>query len=433
MAITSNIVNWNNLISFTSSGIEVAEYYQIKAAIVKRYQEIYGEDIDLATTSADGIFVETICLLINNILQSFKEFYNQLDITQASGIYLDRLCNLMNLTRKEATKSTAIVNLTLDSTLTDDYNTNEITLADKNGNTWTATSTEGFTFKPGITQTIVVSSDLYGPISIPKGYIDRLVGNDVIMTIDQPDNSSVGSYGETDAELRARRNQSLSPSGTTVMESMASSLLSLVAIDDVKIYNNDTTTSITSKDETEIPIHSVYVILRQKQNIEIKDSTVGTIIYEKMTPGIPTIETSGKFGVSHSFDYKQHVLGRIVNEDLTQNVFWKVATSVSPTIVVKIKPNSYYASANNSTANLIISSIISSLNNKQLSTDIDIELINDLTKYADPLFRGEKTYSINSITIDGKDKYENKDTFYYYYTQNAEVVDNTNEIVITIK
>ena len=85
MAYKEMNINWTELIQFTKNGVYVADYQEIRSAICNRFKEIYGQDIDLATTSADGIYVETLSLMINNILQSFKHFYAQLDVRTASG------------------------------------------------------------------------------------------------------------------------------------------------------------------------------------------------------------------------------------------------------------------------------------------------------------------------------------------------------------
>jgi hypothetical protein len=89
----------DQFIKITAGGIVIADYDQVQSALVKRYKEIYGSDIDLANTTADGVFVNDLALIINNILQSFKTLYSNLDVNTASGVYLDSLCRLSNITR----------------------------------------------------------------------------------------------------------------------------------------------------------------------------------------------------------------------------------------------------------------------------------------------------------------------------------------------
>ena len=162
--LTSYDINWNEFLQFSAGGIRIATYAEIYKALVKRFQDIWGEDIDLSSASADGVFVNTYSLIIYNILQSFKTFYESLNVNTASGKALDILCNLTNVTRKPATASTCPVILTLDASETDIYTTTELDLVDINGNIWIARNIEGFNLEPGIPQTIVFTCTTLGPI-----------------------------------------------------------------------------------------------------------------------------------------------------------------------------------------------------------------------------------------------------------------------------
>lgn len=434
MALIETNIDWNSLIKFTSSGVVVAEYYEIKSALTKRFKEIYGEDIDLSNISADGIYVENLCLMINNILQSFKQYYSQLDVNTASGIYLDRLCNLTNITRKTATRSTATVYLTLDPTAENSYSTTSLTLADQNGNTWSVLSSEELTFKPGVEQAVVVSATNLGPITAPKNWINQLVNNNVVMTIRQDEPANIGSYEETDSELRSRRNNALSGAGTTVLESLVGALTSISGIEDAKVYNNNTLETLTSKDTTSIEPHCVYVVLRIAKNIEITDATIGTLIYEKMTPGIPTAASSEINGKQHSFIYKQSILGQFIEESFAdQEIYWKVAESVNPEIQITITPNSYYASANDTTAKAIAEAVINDMNKKLLSKDVKAIDISRIVEDTDPRFRGNRTYEVKSVFINSEDEYINRDTYYYYYLDNVSIETKEDYVVISIR
>ena len=96
---------FDSLITITNAGFEVASYPEIREALVQRMKEIYGSDIDVSTGSADGIWIESLSLVINNILQSFLQLNANLNPDTATGIYLDVLSSLTNVIRKRATKS----------------------------------------------------------------------------------------------------------------------------------------------------------------------------------------------------------------------------------------------------------------------------------------------------------------------------------------
>lgn len=431
MAYKEMNINWTELIQFTKNGVYVADYQEIRSAISNRFKEIYGQDIDLATTSADGIYVETLSLMINNILQSFKHFYAQLDVRTASGPYLDALCALSNVYRKSETHSTCPVSLTLDENATENYVTKSISLSDKNGNIWTCSSTSDMIFEPGVAQSIIVTCEALGPVRAEPGWIDRLVSNEVVMRISQTVEANVGSYSESDNELRARRNSSLGATGSTVLETLVGTLLDINGINDVKIYNNDSTSSITALDGTSIAQHDLYIVLRKKPNIEIADSLICQTIYEKLTPGIRTTASNGVNGVAKSYNYTSAILGQS-QISVTQNVYWKQATPVKPKIEIKIKALQGYASNNNSTALTIASNVIKDLNDRQLSSSITTNDLWNIAFYSDPTFKGRSTFYIESIKINELTSYTLQDTYFNYADSDVNVQTNAQNITITI-
>lgn len=431
MAYKEMNINWTELIQFTKNGVYVADYQEIRSAICNRFKEIYGQDIDLATTSADGIYVETLSLMINNILQSFKHFYAQLDVRTASGPYLDALCALSNVYRKSETHSTCPISLTLDENATENYVTKSISLSDKNGNVWTCSSTSDMIFEPGVAQSIVVTCEALGPVRAEPGWIDRLVSNEVVMRISQTVEANVGSYSESDNELRARRNSSLGATGSTVLETLVGTLLDINGINDAKIYNNDSTSSITALDGTSIAQHDLYIVLRKKPNIEIADSLICQTIYEKLTPGIRTTASNGVNGIAKSYNYTSAILGQS-QISVTQNVYWKQATPVKPKIEIKIKALQGYASNNNSTALTIASNVIQDLNERQLSSSITTNDLWNIIFYSDPTFKGRSTFYIESIKINELTSYTLQDTYFDYADSDVKVQTNAQNITITI-
>lgn len=433
--LTSYDINWNEFLQFSAGGIRIATYAEIYKALVKRFQDIWGEDIDLSSASADGVFVNTYSLIIYNILQSFKTFYESLNVNTASGKALDILCNLTNVTRKPATASTCPVILTLDASETDIYTTTELDLVDINGNIWVARNIEGFNLEPGVPQTIVFTCATLGPIEAPAGTIDRMINNDVTINVNQEQDANKGFNVENDANLRQRRSQTLGSRGTTVLESLSSSLLNLTGIRDVKIYNNDTGKEITAKDGTKIVPHNVYIVLRREPNITLSDSTIGTIIYEKMTPGISTTKSQDQlqFGNSHEFQYVQRILGQSIDSDIKQIVYWKEATPTNNEIKIIIKPNVYFAAYDNTTAKRIAQKVINYMNNKLIGTDTESRDLWNIVQYADPKFRSSKTYDIVSITINNSDIYTNPDTYYNYIKASYDTDDEgSGEVTIKI-
>lgn len=407
-----------NFVRLASAGMEVAEFVDIRDAVIKRYKEVYGTDIDLSTASADGVFVNDISLIINNILQVMKSLYSNFDVDTASGVYLDALCRLANVNRQPATKSTA--SIVVKSLLTSgdpvtfgdlDMNgnlTNSITFVDKAGTEWV--SSVSVTLGPGESAEIGVTCTEAGPVDAPAGWIAQTL-TVMNLSVTQPDDAIRGSTEETDTELRKRRAQSSGANGITVLESLVGALLEVTGIEDVSIYNNNTLAAVSAKDGTSIAAHNMYVIIRQQKGLNIDDATIGELIYNKLTPGIKTTPSTAAStnGEAKQYEFIPQMLGVTINY-LDQFVYWKKAVPIKPTITIKLKPTIYFTENEFET---IAQEVYNYVNNIKLGDPIDADRIFIAALEADPEFKGQRTYTLSAsnVTVASTD---NPDTYYEY-------------------
>ena len=210
MALIQDNRGFSSLIQLTAGGLNIADYPTIKRAIVEKYKEIYGSDIDLNNTTADGVFIETLSLMIFNILQNVKYLYSNLDIRTASGKFLESLAALSGVYRNSATKSQAQLELTnlSDSTIQITASS-PLKFLDQAGLTWSTQVlvNSPITLEKGVLTLVDVYCDNVGPVSAPKGWITTLVENNTNLKVNQPEDANIGSFDETDSELRSRRNQ----------------------------------------------------------------------------------------------------------------------------------------------------------------------------------------------------------------------------------
>lgn len=442
MSYKNTNLSVQQLIRFGKNGITVATYQETRAAIVEVFRNIYGKDIDISSASADGVYVETLSLMISNMLQSFKQFYSQLDINTASGKFLEMLCALSNVRRKPASFSIANVEITLSNTETENYTMPDrvITLIDKSGLTWSYTSDEDIVFQPGITKVFAVQCEKIGPVSAPKGWIDNIIDNEKTFTVVQAEDAELGSYSESDSSLRNRRNASLGSTGNTVLEAMIGELYQLKAITDVIIYNNDGTGNVdstgilTAADTTKISLHDIYVVIRRRQNVELDDADVAYAIREKLTPGIKTTQTT--VNNSKKFEYMQNIGGT----EVSQMIYWKEAVPSTEIITIAIQPYATYSKTNSSsnTSTLIAQAVLDYINNLPLSSSISRDDIWNVVNNIDPMFRGQKTYKINVIGFKAPDSgtrvnnYLLPDTYFDYTLNDVTITDNDTSIVIQI-
>lgn len=440
---------FDSLITITNAGFEVASYPEIREALVQRMKEIYGSDIDVSTGSADGIWIESLSLVINNILQSFLQLNANLNPDTATGIYLDVLSSLTNVIRKRATKSKASVLLLNNGA--EDITINQSSdvpfqLVDKAGVTWTVTSQnvtlvgtktrdadkEKYASYKG--ESVICECDEYGSIRAEKGWIDDTMELNGNIVVTQEEMAQVGSNAETDSELRARRNSYLASNSRTVTEGLTSSLLDITGIKDCIVYSNNTNGEIhtDSGDRTPILAHSIYVVLRYDDFVSVSDLDVASIIYNKMTPGIATTKPSD---TSTAVTYNM-----LTDVGITQPIYWKKAKGIAPQVVITITPNEYFASGtedtgyrNESSTNYAIATNVRDyLNGLQINEPITQINITNKVFYSDPLFKSHTTFAIKSITVGGSETdYKNSDSYYKY--TNLSVTKSGKDFVITLK
>lgn len=440
-----------NLINFTQAGITIATYPEIRNMIAERYKEIYGSDIDLSN-NADAVFVETLSLMFSNILNTVQKLYSNLNINNADGIYLDALCALSGIYRKSATYSTAQLSLTShESTDIVITQNNYLEFIDQGNQTWRTILQDAttITLKPNTKTIVTVQCTTPGPINATIGWINQLVNQQYDLDILQEDNCEIGSYAENDIQLRARRAESISTRSVSVLQGLNAALISLIGIEDCLIYENSSSSAKYAEDGTSVSPHSIYVVLQRNKNIEIDDSTIGSIIYEKLTPGIQTIQMndSAVGGVSHSYVYQQYILGRLNESAIDQTVYWKECTPVTSgvTITAKIKKlNNYYSET---PSKYILPAIISFMNDLGISEEFTIlDLINTINN-SDVAFRGQNTFncidasltaeaSTTTIKTTGTgvtQSYLAKDTYFNWTNATVSATEESGIITLTFK
>lgn len=419
-----------DFIKFTNGGIITADFVQVRDALIRRYKEIYGQDIDLSTGTADGLFVNDLALIINNILQSFKNLYANLDVDSATGVYLDKLCSLSNINRKPATNSTASLIVTNQNNSV--YEAQNLVFVDKSGTEWIYNSPVSFApyGEEGSTQNLIVKCAEKGKIEAPAGWIDRCVEIN-FLNITQPEDAFTGENEESDANLRARRAQSSGAAGTTVLDSLVGALLELAGIRDVRIYSNNSGADEIAQDSTVLKPHEVYIILRYLEGVSINDSVIGELIYDKMTPGIYTIAplNDSSDSSTKSYDYSPLFDGTPLTL-FNSTVYWKKAVPENPPITITLSIFEFFEKEE---VKDIANELFEYLNNLPISTNLTEQNVLIETSYADPQFLGKNTYNVSDVSINGavNGVYTNPDT-YYRYTNYSDPIISGNTCTFTL-
>ena len=437
--IFNSEIDFGDLITISNGGIKCAEYYEIVNMLTRRYKEVYGDDINLDITTADGIWIHNIAMLINNILQGYQELYANLSINSSGGVFLDKLCALSNVYRKAGSNSIAkvtIENIGVSDIVLDNRT---ISCIDKSGRVWSSNKFSQLTLSPNDTIDINVICEEVGPIEAQIGDIYQVVdlATNELLSVTQLAAAEVGTLQETDSELRARRSQVNSPTAQTVLESLQGALLQLAGVKDCLIINNpNNTDSDPYSDNTVIGPHSIYVIIRGYSNLnDLNKQEIGQTLFNKLTPGITTQHPGTESGGTWTDPLKgttaeSEVMPTILSwsdSSYTQTLYWKDAVGDHPAIAIQLQKNAYYSVDE---ADIIKSKLVDWLNDLQLGTDLLKTDISMKLLEIDPTFKGLPTYKIKSITITGANgdgDYINKLTFYNYSTSDITITYYTPE------
>ncbi len=411
MAMFDSNIDYTKFIQFNGGTLRVATFVEIRDALVRRYKEIYGNDIDVSTASADGQYINEIALIINNIVNVFAYAYNQLDPSVATGKYLDILCSYNNVQRINQSASQAELYIYNSAPArSPDLQPEFLLFSDRSGQTWkwiNGKRTDGtlLTSFPPQTATLIqdVQCEYLGAIQAQGSqfvdtdgnFTDNIEENDwnrecpgwIYQLVDasplkvwQYQNAIVGNEEETDEALRSRRYQLLGNQSVSVLEGLHGSLLNISGIQDVFIINNprgeNMSLSDPVNDTTEVLAHSIYIALRYKDGVTMDKSMLGKLIYNKLTPGIGTTP----FGYNSSYNpenpstgSESYVIQR--TSQISYTVYWKKCQPYKPQIVIIMTCNSNY-------------DYPATLNSHIATTDVEKNIVKNLQAH------------INEISID---------------------------------
>lgn len=415
MAIGQKKPSIYNLVSVANGDLSVATYAQVREALTSLFKEVYGSDIDLSSASADGVLVMNLALLINGMLQTINYMFSALDVNQATGKYLDRLCALANVYRKSATYSTVTLTITIpdSSTETSVSIPTGFTAIDQNGNEWVYSGAAATVTKTA-PLSIVAACSTAGPIAAQAGWINAAVDASLNIYVTNAEPAILGKTAESDAALRARKNQTSGNDGASVLEILKGSLLAITGINDVYVFNNVTGSHQTMADGVEVANHDVYVAIRLEPGVTIGSTvdgvsdTIGEMIYMKMTPGIRTADASGcAHGAAKEYKYNDPALGgRTTSFDTYAR--WKQTEDAPVTVDMALTVTGNFSGNADSvsswdglsgTARLIADAVSAYVTGLAIGEDLTATGLANAIEDADPGYRGRPTFDIDSLSV----------------------------------
>ncbi len=267
--------------SISATGLTVATRDELIAQYTLAFQSIYGTDINLDPDSPDGqmmnIFIQSVLDLEDLLVQ----IYNMFDPDNAIGVILDQRVALNGIQRQAGTYTVTDITIVTSQALTlyglDQDTQPTYTVSDNAGTQWQLISTHSpagagtyvYAFQsatPGAVLTTPNSITL--PVTIVVG----------VTSINNPTTySTLGVNEETDAELKIRRQQSVSLSSQGYYNSLLAALENINGLSFAYIEEN--TTGSTNADG--VPGHSIWVIVAGTASEE----DVANAIYLKRNAG----------------------------------------------------------------------------------------------------------------------------------------------------
>lgn len=266
------------------NGLVTQSLEEIKEDLITKFKSIYGQDINVEQNSPDGQWINILAQEKKDILDLFTTFYNNLDPDRVVGIPQQILYKLNGLSIKTYTYSYVYINVTTTESVTlqgldddiENLDGSGYTVKDTNGNRWILASTTDLTAGKHLLN--FRSADLGSITALPNTISIMETVLKGVAEVNNPANNYItGNSGETTAEFRLRRNQSMAVPSQGFDESTQSQMLTLETVKECKVYDNRSNEVVNG-----IPAHGVWVIVRGGLPQEI-----GRIIYNNLPPGIP--------------------------------------------------------------------------------------------------------------------------------------------------
>lgn len=270
----------------TVNGLVTDTRAELLAFYTTAYQTIYGADINLDQDSPDGQMMNIQIQAILDLLDLVTQVYNGFDPDLALGKVLDQRVAINGIQRQAGTFTTTNITIVVNQALSlnglDQDDNPVYTISDNAGNLWELVTSQNFVsagsyvvaFQSAVPgEVLTTPNTITVPVSIVLGVVS--VNNPTTL-------SSLGINEETDAELKIRRQKSVSLASQGYLAGLLAALENISGVTSAFVYENTTDTT----DGDGIPGHSIWVIVAGSG----APADIGNAIYTKRNAG------AGMFG-----------------------------------------------------------------------------------------------------------------------------------------
>lgn len=309
---------------FDANGLQLATQAEWVAYLTAGFQTIYGNDINLDSSTPDGQWMNLIVQAILDVQEVNLQTYTTIDPDNAIGVTLDQRVAINGIEREGGTFT--VTNVTLVLSQSDNFfglNQSDqpvYTVADNAGNQWQLISTV-LGLPPG-THALAFRALLPGKvISIPNTITVPVTVSLAVSSINNPTTfTTLGVDEETDVALKVRRRNSVSLASQGYFAGLLGQLQNINGITSAFIHENDGSTADTDG----VPGHSIWVIVAGTPDIPVTTTWASTVSY-----------TYGQIVGSGGINYISWQKNNLGNNPSTSPGFWGVYNPVAQAIYSK--------------------------------------------------------------------------------------------------
>lgn len=268
----------SNLTFDTQKGLLAPDTDQVIAFVQNEFQKVFGNDINLDPSSAQGQLITTLAAMISTKNTEVLKLANQFNPLTAQGTFQDALGRIYFLERKIAQPTIVYCECT---GLAGTVIPAGALVESAEGIRFYAQSEQVIDETQSIAMTFICETT--GPVQVQPNTITKIItvvpGWD---TVNNPSAGIVGRVEETQAEFDRRRYASVSKNAHGTAASLYGALASINNVLDVVVLENRTNETI---EEAGVSIegHSVYISIFGGTDDEISET-----IYNKLGCGCGT-------------------------------------------------------------------------------------------------------------------------------------------------
>lgn len=325
----------------TDDGFVALRADEFLTVIRAEYVSRTGLEVDFEADVFLGVITAIMSDLLGQLSEEVQAIFDARDPGNATGTQLSSLALAVGITRRDATFSTASVDLTGDAGTIIVQGRTVRSGGETDSQLWDTTA--DVTLDGGGLGTVIAQAQTPGAIRAAAGEIDQIV-TAVLgwQTVTNPLLAIAGLDRETDDELRLRRQDSLQISGSTSADAMRAQLIQVEGVQTAIVVENDDTVAILV-DTVSIGPHSVAVIIHPPTLTDAQKEAVAETIFNTLAIGIATNGTDVIATVTGAdnlpktirFDFTDNLL---VDTGVTVTVEPEVAGEPKPPTFAEIKP-----------------------------------------------------------------------------------------------